>query len=449
MHTLRSRLDTLGPEVGPTLSLAWPVVLGQVGVMAMSVVDTLMVGRLGPTAVAALGVGGAVYSLAFFIGLGVLLGLDRVASVAFGAGDHVAVARAYVQGLLLGTVASGVCVLGLLAGAWSLPRFGVDAAIVPEARRYLYTVAPSLVPVLWFTAARQTLQATGDTRAATAILLVANVVNFLADYALIEGRWGFAPRGVEGAALATLVCRGFMAVAMLAWGASRGLGLRGVGLRPHGPTLRELLRLGLPAGAQLVLEGGVFSLASVLVGRLGATPAAAHQVVLQVASLTFMVPLGLSAAGAVRVGQSLGRGDPRGAARAGWTAVLLGGAFMLASGLTLLGLAAPILGAFSLRADALALARTLLLCAALFQLFDGLQVTLAGVLRGLGDTASSLVANLVGHWGIGLPVGVGLAFGLGLGAVGMWVGLATGLAAVAVALLVHWTRRSRAAYAQA
>jgi len=129
--------------------------------------------------------------------------------------------------------------------------------------------------------------------------------------------------------------------------------------------------------------------------------------------------------------------------------VLLGGAFMLASGVTLLGLAVPILGAFSLRADALSLARTLLLHAALFQLFDGLQVTLAGVLRGLGDTATSLVANLVGHWGIGLPVGVGLAFGLGLGAVGMWVGLATGLAAVAVALLVHWTRRSRAAYAQA
>lgn len=414
--------------------------------MSMSLVDTLMVGRLGPASVGALGVAGAVYSVAFFVGLGVLLGIDRVAAVAYGAERHDEVSRTYVQGLILATVVSVPCVLGLFAGAWGLSRVGVDPALVPEARRYLAAVAPSLVPVLWFTASRQTLQAMGDTRAATAILLVANLVNFAADYALIEGRWGFTARGIEGAALATVLCRTFMALAMLAWGASRGLELRRAGFRPHGPTLRELLRLGLPAGAQLVAEGGVFALSSVLVGRLGATSAAAHQVVLQVASMTFMVPLGLSAAGAVRVGQAIGREDRRGATRAGWTAVLLGGAFMLVSGVTLLALARPILGAFSLRADAFVLARDLLLCAAFFQLFDGLQVTLAGVLRGLGETLPSLLANLVGHWGIGLPVGVVLTFTLGLGAVGMWVGLATGLAAVSVALLVHWTHKTREAH---
>jgi len=443
MRSLRHRLATLSPEVKPTLTLAWPVVLGQLGVMGMSLVDTLMVGRLGPTAVGALGVGGAVYSVAFFSGLGVLLGIDRVAAVAFGAERHDEVSRTYVQGLLLATAVSVPCMVGLVLGAWGLSRVGVDAALVPEAQRYLYTVAPSLVPVLWFTASRQCLQAIGDTRAAMVILFVANVVNLAADYAFIEGHWGATGRGVEGAALATLVCRSFMAIAMLAWGASRGLKLRASGFRPHFPTLHELLRLGVPAGAQLVAEGGVFAMSSVLIGRLGPTAAAAHQVVLQVASMTFMVPLGMSAAGAVRVGHALGREDPAGATRAGWTAVLLGATFMLVSGVTLFALAGPILGAFSLRADAFRLARDLLLCAAFFQLFDGLQVTLAGVLRGLGETLPSLIANLVGHWGIGLPIGMLLTFTLGLGAVGMWVGLASGLAAVAAALLVQWTRKTR------
>ena len=436
------RLRDLRAQWRPTIRLAWPVVLGQLGVMLMSLVDTAMVGALGRAAVGAVGLASSLFGVVFLFGIGILMGLDHEVSVAHGAQRDDDVARYAVQGLWLATAVSVPLTALLLFASGQMHRLGAAPELVPLAARYLRAVAWSLGPALLFISLRQTLQAVGATGPGTVVLLAANAVNALACYALIQGRLGAPALGIVGSAWATNLSRAFMLAALVAWtAATHPRWWRS--FAPHGPSLRALAALGLPAGLQLLLEGGVFSLATVLAARLGAVPAAAHQVVLQIASFAFMVPMGISAAGSVRVGQAIGRGDAEGARLAGWSAVGLGVGCMAASAAVMVLGWRPVLGVFQLDEEVTALARRLLLVAGFFQLFDGAQVTLAGVLRGLGETVSSLVANLVGHWAVGLPVGCALAFGLGWGAVGLWIGLAAGLAATAAALLWRWAGRSR------
>lgn len=437
-------LREIQKEIVPTLKLAGPVVAGQVGVMAMSVVDTAMVRPLGAHAVGAVGVGAAAYSVAFVFGMGVLFGLDRVVSVAWGAGDRARCRGAMVQGLWLAAGLSIPLLLGLLALSRDMTLLGVDPALVGEAGTYLRILAWSLPPTLLFTALRQSLQATGDVAAANLILVACNLVNAGANYLFIYGAFGLPAMGVEGAGWATFAGRLFMLGALAAWAAKAAMREPyRVALLPDRTLLRDLLRVGVPAGFQLLAEVSMFSLTTVLAGGMGVVSAAAHHVVLQIASTTFMVPLGLSAAGAVRVGQALGRQDAEAAKRAGWTTVLLATGFMTASGLVLFVGWKPILAPFASDAEVLALARSLILCAALFQVFDGLQVSLSGALRGTGDTTSPLLAILFGHWGLGLPIALGLAFWGGYGVMGLWLGLSVGLACVAGVLLVAWTRKFR------
>lgn len=436
----RARKDLAG-EWSPLLAIAAPVVLGHLGMMLMAIVDTLMVGPLGSAAVGAVGVGSSVLGVAYLLGIGLLLGIDRQVAVAHGAGRTEDIARAHAHGIGIALASSLPLVAVPHLAARNLDRLGVAPELIPASSSWLRTASWSLVPALVFLAVRQSLQALGDTRAATAILLVANAVNLFFNSALIHGRYGFPALGVTGTAWATTVARCFTAVALLAWSAKHGPDLSRMERRVHWPTLRELLRLGVPSAVQLVFEGGVFSFVTLLCSRFGADSAAAHQVVLQVASFTFMIPLGVGSAGSVRVGNALGREDLPAARRAGWSAVTLGVGFMACSGVGMFLGTRLIVRLFDLEPGAALIAHSLLLCAAFFQLFDGFQVTLSGVLRGSGDTVASMATNLVGHWFIGLPVGYTLGFVLHMGAVGLWMGLATGLGTVAATLLVVWTRR--------
>ena len=207
--------------------------------------------------------------------------------------------------------------------------------------------------------------------------------------------------------------------------------------------MKHLLRLGLPAALQITLEMGVFATATALAGLLDAASLAGHQIALTAASVTFMVPLGVSSAGAVRVGHAVGRADRPGAAAAGWTALLIGVTFMSVAGLAFLVLPEAIVRAFSSDATVIRTGATLLVVAAFFQLFDGVQVVATGILRGLGDTRSPMLWNLVGHWMLGLPVGYGLCFVAGRGITGLWIGLCVGLISVGAVLLLIWARRVR------
>jgi MATE family multidrug resistance protein len=434
----------LADELRATLRLAGPVVLGQLGLMSMNLVDTAVVGRLGPAAVAAVGIGHAASMLVFMFGFGLLVGLDRTVAFAFGAGRTQEVRRVVVHGVVLAVVVSVPLTAAMFAVRALLPRLGVDPAMLHAASSYQTALTWSILPSMLFSALRQCLQGIGDTRTTTWVTVAANLVNLAGNLVFVPGAFGLPALGVAGSGWATCISRLFMAAA---------LGLHA--WRKLGPLPRwrwdrvldgELLRLGVPSGVHMVFEGGVFVLVTMLAARLGAVPGASHHLVLLVASFTFMVPLGLSSAGAVRVGQALGRGDVAGARRAGSMAVMVGVAFMAFSAAALTSLARPIVGLFGQPAEVVELARLLLLCAGVFQVFDGAQVTLAGALRGADDTMSAMAANLVGHWAVGLPVGALLCYRLDMGVVGLWLGLAAGLAAVAGWLALVWHRRMAALF---
>ena len=412
----------------------------------MGLVDLAMVGRLGPAAIGAVGIGSVLFLAVVVFGIGMLLGLDTVVARAYGRGRLGECRRWLVQGTCLALVLSLPLTLVAGAVAASLDRWGLEPAVERLAVPYFSIVLLSVLPLLLYTAFRRYLQASGLATQVTAALITANAINAAANWLLVFGNLGLPALGVDGAGWATCVSRvylaSFLAVAILLH-ARRSPAGPWPRLRPERRRLRRLVALGLPAAAQVTLEFGVFAAVTALAGRLEAVTLAAHQIVLNVASVTFMVPQGVGAAGAVRVGHAAGRRDPSGVRRAGWAALALGGGFMSAAAVFFVATPHPILRLYTSDPAVMRVGVTLLLVAAFFQLFDGLQAVATGALRGLGDTRTPMVSNLAGHWIVGLPVGYVLCFGAGWGIVGLWVGLSIGLTFVGAALVLIWWRRTR------
>lgn len=435
-------------EIGPMLALAGPVVLAELGWMGMGFVDTAIVGRIGPEAIGAVGIGTALFGTLAIFGMGLLLGLDTLVSQAYGARDLRSCHRALIDGLYLSAIVAGPMLLIAAAINWSLKYWGLPPGVLRLAGPYFSVIAWSLLPLLLYAAFRRYLQAMGLVAAVTFALISANVINAAVNWVLIFGHFGLPALGTRGSAIATLISRVYMAavllLAILLHDRRRHLGLFHVSWGFDTAGVRRLFALGLPAAAQVTLELGVFSAVTVLAGRVDEASLAAHQVVLNLAGLTFMVPLGVGSAGAVRVGQAVGRRDGGGARRSGWTALLLGVGFMSCAAAAFLLAPGPLVHIFTSNEDVVALGISLLAVAAMFQLFDGLQGVATGVLRGLGDTRTPMVANLLGHWLLGLPIGYSLCFYARWGVVGLWVGLSAGLVVVGLTLLGVWARRSRA-----
>lgn len=447
-HSLPTRVRLgLRQELGPLLRLALPVVAAEIGWMSMGLVDTLLVGRLGAVALGAVSIGSSLFAAVAIFGMGMLFGLDYLVAHAWGGGRIEEAHRSFLHGVYL---AFGLGILLMAAIAWALPQIGhlgIDPAVSRQAGRYVRALNWGLLPLLLFVALRRYLQAIGQVMPVMLALVSANVINLVVAWTLIFGRFGFRGMGSEGAGWATSLARFYLLLFLVVSLARHDRGqekrLRDASRQVDRGEMRRLLLLGLPAAIQITLEVGVFAVASMLVGRLGAVPLGAHQVALVIASLTFMVPLGVSSAGAVRVGQALGAGDAPAARRAGWTALLLGVGFMSVAALVLATLSRPIVSLFTADAAVIATGGTLLLVAAVFQLFDGMQVVSSGILRGTGDTRMPMLANLLGHWLVGLPIGWYLGFRLAMGVVGIWAGLCVGLMAVGVGLLAAWIRRAR------
>lgn len=434
----------------PTLTLAGPVVSAELGSMAMAVVDLAFVGHLGAEAIGAVGLGNMAFWTPSVFGFGLMLGLDTVVARSFGADDLVDCRRSLVQGLYLSALATVVVTLGVVgAGLW-LRTLKVAPEVLREAGPYLRALNFGVAPMLVFVVFRRYLQATGRVAAVVGVLVSANLVNALGNYVFIYGHFGAPALGVIGSGWSTTASRVYMVVALgvyTLWREYRyGGGFAGVSFLPDLGRIRALLALGLPAALHVTLEVGVFGAATALAGHLDTASLAVHEVVLNIASVTFMVPFGLATAGAVRVGQALGRNDPEGAARAGWTTLALGVAFMAASGLAFCLMPGIILRAFTDDARVLKLGVGLLYVAAGFQLFDGIQGVTTGNLRGAGDTRTPMYCNLVTHWLLGLPVGYLLAFHTRLGVLGLWLGLSTGLVAAGCVLLRAWVLRTRGAH---
>jgi MATE family multidrug resistance protein len=437
----------LAGELRPTLRLAGPVVLAELGWTAMGIADTIMVGALGPEAIGAVGLGNILYFTVVIVGYGLLLGLDTLVSQAYGAGNVEDCHRSLVHGTYLALVLTPILMVFVALGARPLGSWGVHPDVVREARPYLWALNWGTLPLLIFTAVRRYLQSMDVVGVVMFALISANVVNVAGNWVLVYGHLGFAPLGVVGSGWATCLARLWMAAVLVvyaAWHAHRyRTGLWRVPLGIEWARVRRLVALGGPVAIQIMLEIAVFAFAAMLAGRLGPTSLAAHEIVLHAAGTTFMVPLGVSSAAAVRVGQALGRGDRAGAARAGWTSLLLGAAFMACAAVTFLTVPRSILGLVSADRAVIALGVPLMFSAALFQLFDGTQVVASGALRGAGDTRTPMYCTLAAHWALGLPVAYLLAFPGGWGVFGLWVGLSSGLIAAGTCLLTAWAMKAR------
>jgi MATE family multidrug resistance protein len=435
-------------ELWPTLSLAWPVVAAELGWMGMGIVDTIFVGRLGAEAIGAVSIGSMVYFAVAIFGIGLLLGLDTLVAQAFGAGRRHECHRWLVQGVYLCLILTPMVMGFLWASIPWLGRLGLPPAVLEQAIPFLRTQIGSTLPLLLYSAVRRYLQAMGLVKPVMFALISANVVNAVGDWILIYGHWGAPALGVLGSGWATAIARTYMASVLIGFALIDDLrhrtGLLRVSLRPRLVQLGRLIALGLPAAVHVTLEVGVFAAATTLAGMLDPVALAAHHVVLDIASVTFMIPLGLSSAGAVRVGQALGRGEPAAAGHAGWTALTLGAGFMACAGVVFASVPRILVSVFTTDPAVIATAGSLMLVAAAFQLFDGLQGVSTGAMRGTGDTQTPMVCNLVAHWCVGLPLGYLLGFGAGFGVIGLWAGLALGLAAAGVYLLAAWTRKARA-----
>ena len=439
-------------ELLPMLRLALPVVVAELGWTAMATVDTLMVGRLGAEAIGAVSLGSAVFMAVGIFGMGVLLGLDTLVSQAYGAGRMRDCHRSLIHGIYTAVFLT-LPLSGLL---WVLlrvlPRFGIHPEVLALTGPYLEPVAWSLLPLLLYAASRRFLQATGHVTTVMVVLVTANVVNALTNWGLVFGHWGLPELGVVGAGYATLVSRIFMSSVLLGaivfFELRRRTGLFATPLGVEWARVRELFALGLPAAFHITLEMGLFSVATGLASLLDPASLAAHQIALSVAATTFMVPLGVSSAGAVRVGHAMGAGDRDAVAAGGWMTMFLGVSFMLAAMVTLFVFPRQIIALFTEDAAVMEVGVSLLYVAAFFQLFDGLQVSAAGVLRGLADTRTPMVVGFVGYWILGLPTGYVLCFVLDRGVAGLWVGMLVGLLTVGVVLLLVWRRRLRVLYGE-
>ena len=439
-----SNFVTLRRELRPTVSLAAPVVIAEVGWVSMQIVDIAMVGRLGPEAIGAVGVGSALFLAFGVFGMGLLLGLDTLVSQAFGARNREACDRWLRHGVVLALALT--LPLGLLAriAGSRLDVWGFDPAVLVLVRSYFAIVAWSLPLLLLYAAFRRYLQAVSVVQPIMLALVTANVVNAAANWVLISGNLGAPALGVDGAGWATCISRAYMVIVLVVAVSQRGVRpwTLTAGVRIAG--LRRILGLGWPAATQAMLEYGAFAAVTMLAARLDPSTLAAHQIVINLAGLSYMVPLGIASAGAVRVGHAVGRRDAAGASGAGWTAIGLGACFMASAAATFLIAPRAILGIFTADGRVVEVGLTLIALVALFQIFDGLQGVATGTLRGLGDTRTPMFLNLAGHWMLGLPVGYLLCFVIDWGVIGLWIGVSTGLVVVGSLLLAIWWRRARA-----
>ena len=321
------------------LRLATPVVVAELGWTAMATVDTLMVGRLSAEAIGAVSLGSAIFLGVTIFGMGLLLGLDTLISQAYGAGRLRDCHRSLIHGIYAALILALPLTAILAAVMRALPELGINPTVLELTIPYLRPVTWSLLPLLLYTASRRYLQATGRESSVMVALMIANVVNALTNWGLVFGKWGLPELGVVGAGWATFASRAFMAVVLLGaivvyeWRNPRGLFQTPLGL--EWSRFRELFALGLPAAVHITLEMGLFSLATALAARLDAASLAAHQIALSVAATTFMVPLGVSSAGAVRVGHAMGARDRDSVAHGGWMAIVFGVGFMGLAAITL------------------------------------------------------------------------------------------------------------------
>ena len=419
------------------VKLAVPIASAQVGVMLMGVVDTIVVGHVSARELAAASLGHLyVMGLAVFA-MGTLWAMDPIVSQAAGARDREGVALGVQRGLVLAVSLGAVLTLLCLPAEPVFRWLRQPADVVPRAAAFVWYSAPSMIVLLVWVTLRQALQAMKHTRAIVITIVTGNLVNLALNWVFVFGNLGAPAMGAPGSALGSSIGRWLM-LGLLLWLARRELAGVLAPWRKEALAREPLLRtarIGLPIGIQASVEFTTFASISVLAGWFGAEAIGGHQVAINLASLTFMVPMGIGSAASVLVGHAIGERDTAHARRVAASALLCGAGFMVLSAIVMLAIPGTFARLYSSVPEVVLIASVLIPIAGLFQVFDGLQVVAAGVLRGAGDTRAAMISNVLGFWLLGMPVSLWLGFGLQRGVVGLWWGFVVGLAAVAVFLV--------------
>ncbi len=440
VQTPVSRIKAAIPEARAIAALGGPLVVNNLVQIGMQVTDTIMAGRLGATDLAAVAVGGAVLMPIWVFGLGVMMALTPTVAHLFGAGKHADIGSWVRQGLWLAVFMTIPTMLALFSASTVFGWFDVDASVVPVSQGYLNAIAFGLPAAFAYLALRFFSEGTSYTRPMMYISMVALPLNIFGNWVFMYGGLGAPAMGAVGCGVATAIVMWAM-LGMMVWVVknrrhyTRFDALARVE-RPDWRAQRELLWLGIPIGITIFMEGSLFGATALLMGRLGAEVVAGHQIAVNFASVMFMIPMGLSFAISVRIGQALGRGDPVAARHSAKVGIALCAAIMVLSAVNMLLFRHQITGFYTQDAAVLAIASGLIMLAAVFQLSDGVQVAAAGVLRGYKDTRATMVITTIAYWAVGFPLAYWLGIHLGYGAKAIWVGLIAGLSVAAV--LLYW-----------
>lgn len=430
------------------ISLAYPVMLSQLGHVVVGVADSIMVGQLGTEELAAVSLGGAPFYVVMLFGIGVSYALTPLVAAADGQNQQAGIRSLLKHAVILDTIVGVLLFLLLYFGGPLLSYFDQEPEVVDLALPYLNIIAGSLIPVMIFQGFRQFGEGLSYTKQAMYISISANVINIILNYFLIYGIWVFPELGMNGAGWATLISRILMMIVMV-WFVFKFKDFKpyttGFNFRNYEWKIwKKLLKIGIPSGLQFVFEVGAFAMAAIMVGWLGAVPLAAHQIALNLSGITYMTASGISAAATIRVGNQLGKNDISTLRRAGFTCLIMATVFMAICGLIFILGKTLLPGYYVDDAAVIALSADLLIVAAFFQISDGIQVVGLGALRGLADVKIPTIVTMVAYWFIAIPVGYVLGITLDMGSIGIWIGLLIGLTLAAVAhfwRFQHLTRR--------
>jgi len=434
-------------EISKTFKLAYPVIIGQLGVIMMGVVDSIMVGKLGSVPLAAASLGNSLIFLILIIGIGSSVVVSPIVAILVGGKRFSECGVYFRQSLLVNIVLSIIMAGVILIGINYIQYLNQPKEVIELAIIYMTIVGLSAIPLMLFQTYKQFIEGLSIMKPAMIIAILANIINAFVNWILIFGELGFPKLGLAGAAWATFLSRVFMAVVIMIYVMRNQkykqydvtFHFRGINI----PVIKKLLSLGLPSGFQYFFEVGAFTFAVIMIGWIGANELAAHQIAINLASITFMAVLGISQAASIRVGNAMGEQNIPNVRKAGFTAIALGAGIMSLAGITFILLHNYLPTLYIDDEAVISIASRLIIIAALFQLSDGTQAVGIGVLRGLTDVKGPTIITFIAYWIISLPIAYVLAFYFNLGVDGVWIGLLIGLTVSAILLTFRFNHKSK------
>ena len=440
-------LKNIKEEISKTIQLAYPVIIGQLGIIMMGVVDSIMVGRLGSVPLAAASLGNSLIFIILIVGIGCSIVISPLVAILVGGKRYTECGVYFRQSLFVNVLLSFAMIAVIFIGVNFIYKLNQPPEVIELTVVYMSIVGLSALPLMIYQTYKQFIEGLSIMKPAMVIAILANIINAFANWVLIFGELGFPKLGLAGAAWATFSSRIFMALAIMIYVMKNEkfkqfdvtFHFRGINF----PIIKKILRLGLPSGFQYFFEVGAFSFAVIMIGWIGANELAAHQIAINLASISFMAVLGISQAASIRVGNAMGEQNIAKIRKAGFTGIALGASIMSLAGISFILLNNFLPTLYIDDEAVISIASRLIIIAALFQLSDGTQAVGIGVLRGLTDVKGPTLITFVAYWIISLPIAYILAFNFNLGVDGVWIGLLIGLTASALMLTFRFNYKSK------